>query len=147
MEMMNYKLTAIEPTNEMISAGVSALVNQENPNKPINFVEIFKAMQQASPAIQEEPVAYLYFDSESGKFGLTFCYAEAINISEDEDMITALYAHTESKREPLSSDDIYDITRKYIEYNPNTDNGGVSEYNIESIIRDVEKVYGIGIVR
>lgn len=58
MVKVRYKLTAIEPTDEMISAGVNAWVNQENPNKPINFVEIFKAMQQASPLIQEEPVDY-----------------------------------------------------------------------------------------
>jgi hypothetical protein len=51
-----YKLISSVPTDEMINAGVNTWVNQDNPNKPINFVEILKAMWQAAPEVEQEPV-------------------------------------------------------------------------------------------
>ena len=52
-----YKWLPSEPTFEMVNAGVTARLYQENPNKPINFVEIFKAMWQAAPEVNQEPLS------------------------------------------------------------------------------------------
>lgn len=56
---MEFKFTCQEPDQKMIRAGIDSWINQTNPNKPINFAEIYKAMWRAAPTINQEPFGYV----------------------------------------------------------------------------------------
>lgn len=139
-----YKLIPSEPTDEMVTAGVAAWLYQENPNKPINFVEIFKAMWEKATEVEQEPVAYRNFNQGEGGYEHPWLYVDA------DDLVghtysyirnaEPLYTHPQPKqpeqsldmvkREPLSNNAIQQLI---------VNNGG----SMLEFARAIEKAHGI----
>lgn len=91
--MTTHKWLPSEPTFEMVNAGVTAWLYQENPNKPINFVEIFKAMWEKAPEVEQEPAVYLV--GHDGEFTYTKYPKEIKNAYET----LPLYTHPQPPHE------------------------------------------------
>jgi hypothetical protein len=95
--------------------------------------------QITAPEFEQDPVAYLVSNSSGRVVVEGKRQAENLASLYDDGTYTPLYASPQPKRDPLGSDDIYDIAKKYITYNHHSDVGGVSEYDIEALVRAIEK--------
>lgn len=128
--MTTHKLLPSEPTFEMVNAGVTVWLYQENPNKPINFVEIFKAMWEKASVVEQEPAVYLVW--HDGEFTYTKHPEEYQNTYE----ALPLYTHPQPKREPMNFNDMANIIKQlpHVSFTQDT----------EDLIRAVERFHKIG---
>ncbi len=123
-----YKWLPSEPTQSMLEAEQFAS-SHTYESAEVEAVEVYKAMWQAAPAIEQEPVAFIdmkNFPPIRFPDGQLRCDIEHLDGLE-------LYTNPQPKREPLSESEIRQLLKQRDE-----------EMHIVDFIRYIEKAHGIG---
>lgn len=115
-----YKWLPSEPTKEMTMAWCA--------NCHAWDLDAYKAMWQAAPVVEQEPVAYIAVRD----FGIDITHIETIAIMWGVPY-KPLYTHQQPKREPLSEYRIWELW----------DSREVN-INVINLARAIEKAHGIG---
>lgn len=106
-----YKLVPIEPTEEMIKAGLNA---EDNYSEKIAWTEFdndyalkfaYKAMLEAAPAQESEPVAFQYYDAQYEKWDAPELLDATYNLEvmKFDWQYRFLYTHSPAGVEPVAS--------------------------------------------
>ena len=136
-EQVKYKWLPSEPTPAMLEAEqfASSLAYESHE---FQAIEVYKAMWQAAPAVEQEPV---------GKIVLHDCsyIGELFNSNDNHVEGTPLYTHP-LKREPLSEREINELEMKSYQLLFDKWNGRAPDLvdHFRAFARAIEKAHGIG---
>jgi hypothetical protein len=128
--MTKHKWLPSEPKVEMIEAGMFQM-----PEANTDIVEaIYDAMWQAAPEVEQEPVGYIYRQSDIDRLNEIGVINTLIVTTPDTGYKVPLYTHPQPKREPLSEDEIRRLWKN-----------GTNVETIVEFARLIEKAHGIGV--
>ena len=149
-EQIKHKWLPSEPTQEMLDAErfASSLSYESHE---VQAVEVYKAIWQAVPAVEKEPVAFMADDEDHGT---RLCKREIIAECWGIPYVP-LYTHpqpkqseqVELKREPLSEREINKLEMESYQLLFEKWNGRAPELvdHFKAFARAIEKAHGIGV--